>query len=316
MASSFLHTMDIGLRTLLYTKFGDILGINTQSSFDETNINKGVILIPKETALREISEKRGENFLEFINVWRVGTDFSWKRNSTYISRNGIDLPVTVGDNSSYTKVKAVPMDLNYEVCFWSKSLDKINLCIERYMFWIHNTPKLSITYSDLYPLEFDIHFSPVNDDSTIYRKYTEGLIYLASVQIKIDGWAFNSETFNSGIISKIRITTYDKDDVEDFYEVCVEDNDQDVELAAALKMLRQNLYGIYSINASLNTIKIIGSFASDFSDGKRIFIENSTDNNGTYTVASSIELDGYTYVELNESLISDTNDGNIYFQEN
>ena len=307
--------MDIGLRTLLYSKFGDILGISTQSSFEETNINKGVILIPKETALREVSEKRGKNFLEFINLWRVGTEYSWSRNNTYVSRRGIDLPVIVGNRSSYTTVKAVPMDLNYEICFWSKDLDKINLCTERYMFWIHNNPKLNITYSDLYPLAFDIHFSPVNDESTIARKYTEGLIYVASASIKVDGWTFNSETFNSGIISKIRVTTYDKDEVENYYEICVEDEDQNVELAAALKMLRQNLYGIFSINASLNTIKILGEFASDFLEGKKIFIENSTDNNGVYTIISSTQTDGFTYVELDESLTSDTNDGNLYFVE-
>ena len=69
--ASFLNTIDLGLRALLFDKYDDILSLE--------NVNRGVIIYPKEVAFRMISEKKGSMISEFINFWRIKTAPSWSR---------------------------------------------------------------------------------------------------------------------------------------------------------------------------------------------------------------------------------------------
>ena len=311
-SSSFTKTIDLTLKTLLYHKFGDILGINSQSSVEEDNINEGVIQLPKEVALRVIAEKRGENFLEFINFWRVGTSPSWGRQRTPLARRGMWLSRTE-DKLQTTHIKAQPIDLNYNIWFWSKDLDKVYQCIERYILWQQQNPKISILYDDKWELTPDLHFGEIVDESTVPEQFETGLIFVYKLPIKIDGWVL--EGFSIGTITKIVLKVYDKDDVTDYEEIIVEDSDQDTELEAILRMFKKSLYPIDLVDLVSNSIGIPNDRVSDFNQDDKIYIENSTGNDGRYTVVSVALVQGRTVITLSESLQSSVADGNIYKRE-
>jgi len=308
-SSSFTKIIDNSLKTLLFTKFATILGID-QSGTVVDNINKGIVQCPQEIALREIAEKRGETFLEFINFWRMGTSPSWSRQRTSTARRGFYVATTDDDKTETIHLKAMPVDLNYNVWFWSKDLDKVYQCIEKYIFWQQDNPNLILSYDDTYSLELDLHFGEIVDESTIDEKYTSGMLFIYKLPIKVDAWIF--EGINYSTIKKIALRCYDKDEVTDYTEIVVEDSNQNTELEAALRMFRKNLYGILEVDSASKKIIIPGNFASDFSVSDRIVWENSTDNDEVYTIVSASDVDENTEIVVSETIVSDIADGNIY----
>jgi len=308
--SSFLQSYDLAVKTVLYDKFASVLGIDTQSSTEEGNINLGIFQFPKAVAQRVAAEKRGETFLEFINFWRMGASFSWARNRTPLSRRGLWLDVD-GTGKNSVHIKAVPIDLNYNAWFWSKDRDKIYQVIEDYVFWQQNNPNISILYNDTYELTPDLHFGEIVDESTIDEMYQQGTIHVCKMPIKLDAWVLKGLSFKT--VYKIKLTIRDKDEITNYEEIMIEDSDQDTELEAALRFSREAIYNIYEIDLSNKSISILGSFADDFAEGQRIKIVDSTDNDNIYTVVSASYTDetDITAVIVDEALVSATADGTI-----
>jgi hypothetical protein len=221
--------MDVGLRALLYTKYQDILCLE--------NINKGVLYYPKGVALREMAEKRGEVELELINVWRITTAPDWKRMNTPAARRGASMEFTDGNQTDIVQVKAIPVHLVYNVWFWTRDRDKLNHIAERYLFWQQDNPNLNLLYDESYPVELDLHFGELVDESTIEEKYAVGSMHVMRVPITVDGWAFVTDSVKT--VHTIVLTVYDKDDLEteaDYTEIIVEDSNQNVELEAVLRL--------------------------------------------------------------------------------
>jgi hypothetical protein len=295
------------LKTLLFSKFATLLGVDESGSAVD-NINKGIVQCPQEIAMRELAEKRGETFLSFMNFWRTGISFSWDRQRTSVARRGFY--VTIDDDKlETTQVKAVPVDIQYDVWLWSKDLDKIYQCIEKYMFWQQDNPNMSITYDSLYTLGLDLHFDEVVDESTVEEKYESGIMFVYRFPIKIDAWIF--EDSNVAAINRIVLNLYDKDEVSDYLEIIVADSNQNTELQAALQMFRKKLYGILSVDSANKTIIVPGNFASDFSVSQSIIWENSTDNDEVYTIVSATDTNDTTVIVVAEEPVSDTADGNL-----
>ena len=292
--ASFTKTIDNTLKTLLFAKFATLLGVD-ESGSPANNIN-------------EIAEKRGETFLSFMNFWRTGTTFSWERQRTSVARRGFYVAVD-DEKLETTHIKAVPIDLHYDVWLWSKDLDKVYQCIEKYMFWQQDNPNMSITYNSLYTLGLDLHFDEVVDESTVVEKYESGVIFIYRFPIKIDAWVF--EDSNTATINRIVLNLYDKADVSDYTEIIVEDSNQNTELQAALLMFSKKLYGILEVDSTNKTIIVPGNFASDFSVSQSIIWENSTDNDEEYTIVSATNIDDTTVIVVAEAIVSDTADGNL-----
>lgn len=309
MKTSFLYLIDVAMRSLMYLKFGSFLGINTQSSIAGDNINKGVLLYPKELALREVSEKRGEIFLNFINLWRTGEEFSWKRNNTFAARTGLDVVGT--DPTTTTNIKASPVDLTYSMWFWTRDLDKLGECIQEYLFWPHSFPKLSILLDDLYPLEFDLHFGASVDESPLAEKYKIGPYFIRHVTVNVDALMF-SVSSQANLFRKILINCYDSQNLLNTAVVNVEDTNYDADVADAIRMFQAKLFGIDFVTPSVPSLGIRGDFTLDFPSGQTFFIENSTGNNKPYSVLSSAYVSGITTITVNETLPNSTADGNIY----
>jgi hypothetical protein len=314
MASSLTKGVDIAVRALLYSRFGDILGIDQQAATDEECINAGVIQYPQDTALRNVAEKRGEDFLEFINFWRLSTSPSWDRNRTFAARRGIWMTYSDDNQLHAINVKAQPIDLNYGAWFWSKSLDKVYQCIEDYIFWQHDYPKIDISYEfdDDHSFTYspDLHFGEIVDEGTAHTQYSTGLIHCFRTPIKVDGWVFRGSTTN--VITKIIVTIYDKDDVTSYISVIDPDTEDEVELQSRLLLSKRTFYRIESISSSGKYVVVSNDRTSDFAVGGKFRIQGSTGNDNIYTV-SSVALSGSnTKLGLLEAPVSDTADGSIY----
>jgi hypothetical protein len=230
---STLQLCDIGLRAALFDKFGDIL--------DLPNVNQGVVYYPKDIAFDRLAEKKGTTQTEFISVWRTVTGpFEWSRQRTSIARTGV--PVGYDDDAaknSITRIKAVPTNLTYEITFWTKEVENLNLLAERFLFWQQDDPNLSLNYDDIYPLEFDLHFGSINDESPYSSIRTVGTHYRLSASMKLDGWVFVSSEVKT--VHTIILTFYDRNNLEesDFSEIIVADSNQNVELEAILRLFRK-----------------------------------------------------------------------------
>ncbi len=234
--SSFIKLIDLSLQGALFTRF--------ESIFSLESINKGVLNYPQSISLREVSEKRGNVELEFINIWRTSTAPDWERMRTPAARRGLTMDYTNGNKTDITWIKAVPAKLEYEVSFWTKYKDRLNLIAERYLFWQHETPNLDInltvSYDSVdfsYPTKLQLHFGPLVDESNITEKFEKGQIFKLKVPITVDGWVFVSDSVKT--IKTIYFTIYDKDALSttaDYSEVIVEDSNQDAELEIALKL--------------------------------------------------------------------------------
>lgn len=244
VANSFLQVIDDSLRALLYTKFHDILNLE--------NINSGVIRFPKEIAQREIADKRGAMEVEFINLWRTRVAPDWARMRTPVARRGMYMRyVDINTKKDVAAVKAVPVALDYLVWFWTHSIEKLNLIVERYLFWQQDDPNLNLNYTvsyvhesgeagenstQEYPAELDLHFGEVLDESTVSEKYERGQIFILRALITVDGWIPTALTI--GTVQKLVFKCYDKNDLteEQYSEIIVEDSSQDVEKEATLKL--------------------------------------------------------------------------------
>lgn len=307
MSTSVEYSVDTAIRVLLFDKFSDIMG------FEIANIYKDIIQWPMEVALRERSEKAGHDHLEFMNFWRSSTSPSWSRQRTVLARRGLWLE---RDGGSAIHIKAQPMDLSYNVWVWSKSLDTVYQCVERYMLWQNNYPKIGLEYvvDDDHSYEYtpDLHFGEVVDESTFGERYQKGIAVIYKFPIKVDAWAFDSTPPGSVIINKIRMTIYDKDSLTEYSEVVVDDSSQDEELADRLRMSRRYLYGISSVDLLGNSVTIPNDRTSDFSVGDMVTIEGSTYNDESYSIVSATLSGSNTVLVLGrKNLVSSTADGII-----
>ena len=222
--ASFLKIIDEGVRALVYAKFSSVMSF--------TDINAHVLLFPPEIAVRQVAEKRNETSLEFANVWRSGVERDLARASTSIARRGLHLVYSNSDenssgetelNTGIDSVYAVPVKLTYNVWFWSLSAEILNQVDELYLFWKYSDPNLYLNYNDAYPLELDLMFGDVEDESEISSMYNIGKYFVHRVPIIVEGWVFSS--FDIKTVKKIVITVWDRDDVESISEF-IEDPDE------------------------------------------------------------------------------------------
>lgn len=180
--TSFLQVMDLGLKTLVFNQFKPVMSL--------TDIETDIAFVPKGVAQRIIAEKRGEGTVEFINLYRTETKFSWDRHRTSVGRNGLYIEFALPNKSSVVNLKAVPTDLEYTIWFWSKDNEKVQRAIEEYMFWIHQEPRLKLRLAERYPLEIYMKFGSVSDESTVETEFDTGRYFVASVPISLEGWVF------------------------------------------------------------------------------------------------------------------------------
>jgi len=202
--SSFIKTVDDAMKTLVFTKFQTDMGLTTQ--------NTDLVFFPKSIAQRTIAEKRGANQAEFISLWRTGIDFDWARQRSPVARRGIMMEYSDGTHTSIVTAKAVPATISYDVWFWSRSLDKVMAAIETYLNWVHINPNLSISFNNLYPMQMDIKFKGVTDESTYLEdQYNKGALFVYKVSFDLEAWIVTLVDFKT--ILKIYMDVWYSDDI-------------------------------------------------------------------------------------------------------
>lgn len=201
---TFLKIMDRGIASLLYTKFGTILGLDSE---------KESIISPKEIAMRLIAEEKGAMKLGFISVWREMTEFDWSRQRTPIARRGIMVAYTNEDKTDILEYKAIPVNLTYSIRFWHREIDKVNEAVEDYLFWQQTDPNLDLLINDEYPLELDLHLGgEIVDESSFPEKFEKGTYFVSRCPLKLDAWIFESDTVKT--IHKVVLRLYDEEEEE------------------------------------------------------------------------------------------------------
>ncbi|MHA1591097.1 MAG: hypothetical protein ACTSUP_01170 [Candidatus Heimdallarchaeaceae archaeon] len=286
--ASFLKTIDFGLRTLLFNKFDDILNLES--------INRGVILYPKEVAFRMISEKKGAMLSEFINLWRTKTAPSWERQRTPVARRGFRLAYTDNNQTDTITVKAMPVDLSYDIWFWTKDIDNLYLIAEKYLFWQQDNPNLSLYYNTTYPVELDLHFGEMTDESNVFDMLNRGNHFCMRVPIRVDGWVYTSEEI--GVIQKIELVLYDNTNLSEYRECISEATDYyDADTEQALRLYEEHVFGIIALDVDTNSFTVNKDNASEFVTGEYLYVDN-----GRYTIVSATDGDDYTTVTVLEEI--------------
>jgi len=301
--SSFLKVIDIGLRSALFDKFDDILNL--------VSINRGVINYPTDIAFRMMSEKKGAMVSEFINMWRVKTAPSWERQRTPVARRGIRVAYTAGsDEMTAITVKAMPVDLEYDVCFWTKNIDNLNLIAERYLFWQHSNPNLQLYYNDDYPIDLDFHFGELIDESNVSDMLDRGNHFRMRVPVRVDGWVFASSDIK--VIQKIELVLYDSQNLDEYRECLAEATDYyDADTEIALRLNEEHAFGILAVSIANSSFTINRTSASEFTAGTYLYVDDSTGNDGRYTIVSATDGEDTTVVVVSETIEDETVDGNV-----
>jgi len=195
---SFIKTLDDSMKALVFAKFADY--------FSLTNATQDIVFAPKAVQLRKIAEKRGEDTVEFLGLWRNGIEFDWSRNNSPVARRGLNLQYTDAGKSEMIIAKAVPVKISYRLWFWTRCLDTMMEATEGYLFWQFSNPNLVLNYLDTYPLELDLNFGAVTDESQYDQIYQIGTYFVSSMPIYLDGWIFS--TIASKTILKIILRVY------------------------------------------------------------------------------------------------------------
>src|ERR1035437_6167717 len=130
--SSNLGLLDMGVRLAIFNKFS--------TYFNSRTMDSSVLFYPNEVAQREHSDKQGASVVDFISTFRTVTQFSWGRQRSTVSSIGVPVSYTDSNMASQIFVKAIPLDLTYEIVFWHHDLEVMNRMLEDYFFWVHNNP--------------------------------------------------------------------------------------------------------------------------------------------------------------------------------
>ena len=183
--SSYIKTIDDAVKSAVYSKFRSYFGL--------TSFVNDIVFAPKEIQQRKIAEKRGNDSVEFIGVWRRNMKFDWNRNKYSVAHHGLMLEYATSEKKTIITAKAVPVSMDYDIWFWTRDYDKMMQATEAYLFWQFNNPNLILNYMDRYPMEMDMHFfGGVVDESPYNQTYDKGTYFVSKMGLTLDGWIFTS----------------------------------------------------------------------------------------------------------------------------
>jgi len=179
--TSNMGLIDMGIGLALYNKFSTYLGNLPQLDT--------VIFFPNEVAQREYSEVQGASKVDFISYFRNQTEFSWSRNRSTTATIGVPVNFTDSNLDGQIFVKAIPVDMGYEIIFWHHDLDVLNVLIENFYFWLYSNPTLEI-YLQNYQTSIYANMTgaPSEDFSTVNNMYSVGKYWVYRQQMKIEAW--------------------------------------------------------------------------------------------------------------------------------
>ena len=175
-----------------------------------TDINKDATFYPDEVAQREIAQARGDNSLEFMNLWRVPANLNPPLQNTTGSLRatgfGIQDPT---DPQIAGRINTVPIKMLYKLRVWSKSKEAINRVEEEWLLWQYRDPTFDIYASILgntVPLRGNLHIGQISDASQVIEKFADGRYY--SIALEIDLQAYIFRIISCPYTDRLRVNLY------------------------------------------------------------------------------------------------------------
>lgn len=191
MADSFLTTIDVALKARLFYKI--------KRHLDILSVNDDCVVWPKEYALRKVSEKRGNDLVEFFNLWRTSSRKAPERERTSVAIGGFNLARSNG--TGCTNYRLIPMDLSYSFWVWSEFKNKLNLLEEQFYFWSYKNPKLDMKLDGLYNLNMDIF--PVSSSYETTDPFNKGLVHILQGNLVLEAWVIDPDTYTQENVPQI-----------------------------------------------------------------------------------------------------------------
>lgn len=200
MADTFLKIIDTAMGQLVFTKFQDLMGFTDQV--------KDIGEYPEKQALRMIAESRGEDTMESASVWRESESMDWSRHNTRLARHGLPVGYTDASRRQVTTVQALPVQINYTLIFWSLDRDAINQVTNRFIWWVHEYPKMAtILLPDInFSLDLCLRFTAPVTHPTVEAELDKGRYFAVTLPITVDGWSLKDELV--GTIVKADLLIY------------------------------------------------------------------------------------------------------------
>jgi hypothetical protein len=230
--------MDGAIKAILLNKYGALLDLDDCAIGDVPN--KAIVQWPKDMALRMISEKKQNVRMKFISFWRDGISPDWNRNRTPLARRGMVFDLSGGAGTTTQRLQMIPVKYNYSIYYWTRDLEHNQRLIEEHMWWQHTFPNLQFVFNGTYPLQPQIHFDSIVDESTVDSMLDKGLYFVTKAPITVDGWLIKSEDPTSqGLIEKVVLYIKDKDNLIEYDYATLIDEDAsiyDEQLADALHL--------------------------------------------------------------------------------
>jgi hypothetical protein len=192
VADSFITVCDNAIKAAVFNRWVDLLPISDPG--------KDIVFWPKDLALRKVAEKRESVMSEFISVWSPSPQRDLEREHTPTSVVGFTIDLADGTTQV---LKAVPVSLNYDLTVWSLSKNDVNKVIEDYVWWKYRNPNLSLRLNGIYPLEMDLHFGDIQDESVVIEEYSKGLYFRQTFPVRVDAWSF--DIYSVELIEKVEL---------------------------------------------------------------------------------------------------------------
>lgn len=199
--ASWLTCLDQLMRLRWFHKFKDIL------RYSDPNIDS--VKAPFEIAQRDVAEKKGENWVEFFNIWSSAPEFDDERSRATIADSGAYMQKLAG--AGIKNYRFVPADLKYSVWVWTQYKNRLQRIASRFLFWRYQNPLLDVIVDNAYHMPMILQLDGITDESNFSQKYERGKIFVYRFDFILKGWVLDEDTPVDGtkIIKSIQLNISD-----------------------------------------------------------------------------------------------------------
>lgn len=174
------------------------------------DITKDATFNPDDIAQRVIAESRGDNSLEFMNLWRDSISTNMDRFNHPMGSVNHGMIYSNSDDATQTaQVTAVPVVMPYTLRVWSKSLETINQVEEAWLFWPLRNPTIGLVANMLdtdIPVRGDLFRKEISDGSQIVQRYADGRYFSRSLKFELKANIYR--VVSKGYTDKIVVNLY------------------------------------------------------------------------------------------------------------
>jgi hypothetical protein len=177
-----LRATQLALQAEIATRFG----LTTTDTVDGTSTYRDVVWGPPDVAFRlrsEQSSKLGRNpesIFPFASFWRTGYRANMQRLNTMLAESGAST-----DSNLTQKYKMKPLDLAFQVEYWSYKPGEYEAAIENWYKWKLPGNILELTDVNDITFEMNLVLGDAQDNSRLQEQFEIGKIYRATFPVAV-----------------------------------------------------------------------------------------------------------------------------------